>query len=111
MPRLVLPVGPRDHVRGPPTAAVTLVEYGDYECPFCGAAYPIVEELLSRMRGIVRYAYRHFPLTSVHPHAAMAAEAAEAAGAQRRFWPMQARLYDNQDALGDRDLLMHARAL
>ena len=78
--RLTLPVSKRDHILGPETAAVTLVEYGDYECPYCGQAHPIVKELLRRLRDQLRFAYRHFPLTQVHPHAEQAAQAAEAAG-------------------------------
>src|SRR5207253_9541127 len=76
----------RDHIRGPVTAPITLLEYGDYECPYCGAAHPIVHEVRRRMGKRLCFVYRHFPLTNVHPHAEPAAEAAEAAGAQGRFW-------------------------
>jgi protein-disulfide isomerase len=86
--RLILPVGKRDHILGPETAAVTLVEYGDYECPYCGLAHPIVKELLRRLGDQLRYVYRHFPLPQVHPHAERAAQAAEAAGRQGMFWEM-----------------------
>jgi protein-disulfide isomerase len=109
--RLVLPVSERDHVLGPPDAPVTLVEYGDYECPYCGAAYPNVDSVRRRLGPLVRFAYRHFPLAEIHPHAIRAAEAAEAAGAQGQFWPMHALLYENQDALEDQDFLRYARAL
>jgi protein-disulfide isomerase len=97
---LALPVEPaRDHIRGPLDAPVSLVEYGDYECPYCGAAYPIVEEILAQMGDTLQFVYRHFPLTTVHPHAEQAAEAAEAARAQRRFWEMHDVLFENQQQL------------
>lgn len=112
LPHLVLPVDPaRDHIRGPETAPSTLVEYGDYECPYCGAAHPIVEEVRERMGDRLRFVFRHFPLTNIHPHAARAAESAEAAGAQGRFWEMHDRLFEYQDALEDADLLAHAAAV
>jgi diadenylate cyclase len=106
--RLDPPVGDRDHVRGSATAPVTLVEYGDYECPYCGKAYPIVEELRERLGDRLRFVFRHFPLDSVHPHARHAAKAAEAAGAQGRFWEMHDLLYQNQEDLGDEALGRYA---
>jgi protein-disulfide isomerase len=109
--RLVLPVDGRDHVRGPADAPVTLLEYGDYECPHCGLAHPIVNEVQQRLGRQLRFAFRHFPLAEIHPHAEMAAEAAEAAGAQGRFWEMHDLLFKNQDALNDTDLLRYAEAL
>jgi protein-disulfide isomerase len=109
--RLVLPVDGRDHVRGPADAPVTLLEYGDYECPHCGLAHPIVKEVQQRLGRQLRFAFRHFPLAEIHPHAEMAAEAAEAAGAQGRFWEMHDLLFKNQDALNDTDLLRYAEAL
>jgi protein-disulfide isomerase len=109
--RLVLPVSERDHVLGPPDARATLVEYGDYECPFCGQAYPIIKTVLRRLGPRLRFAYRHFPLTEIHPFALPAAEAAEAAGVQGRFWPMHDLLYENQHALDDRSLVRYAEAL
>ncbi|MFN2244859.1 MAG: DsbA family protein, partial [Anaerolineae bacterium] len=78
--KLALPVGDRDHVQGPEDTPITLVEYGDYECPYCRQVVPIARELQERFAGRVRYVFRHFPLTSVHPNAQLAAEAAEAAG-------------------------------
>ena len=88
--KLVLPVSAdRDHVQGSPDAPVTLVEYGDYECPYCGEAYPIVKEIQERMDGGLRFVFRNFPISTSHPHAEQAAEAAEAAAAQGRFWEMQ----------------------
>jgi protein-disulfide isomerase len=79
---LTVPVSDRDHVEGPADAAVTLVEYGDYEWPYCGAAYPILKEIQARMGERLRFVFRNFPITTSHPHAERAAEAAEAAGAQ-----------------------------
>jgi protein-disulfide isomerase len=100
-----------DHVRGPADAPVTLVEYGDFECPYCGRAEPNVRELLSKHGDEVRYVFRHLPLSDVHPHAQMAAEAAEAAGSQGRFWEMHDLLLDNQQALTGRDLVRYAEEL
>ena len=100
----------RDHVRGPDDAPVTLVEYGDYECPFCGRAEPVVRELLADF-GDLRYVWRHLPLTDVHPQAEYAAEASEAAGAQDAFWEMHGRLFAHQDRLSASDLVEHAEAL
>jgi protein-disulfide isomerase len=109
--RLALPVGPHDHVRGPAGAPVTLLEYGDYECPFCGRAQPIVEAVEQKLSGLMRLAFRHFPLSTVHPHAQQAAEAAEAAGMRGRFWDMHRLLFQNQPALSDDDLLHYASLL
>jgi protein-disulfide isomerase len=110
-PRLTVPVSERDHVLGPATAPVTLVEYGDYECPFCGAAHKSVEQVLQVMGNDLRFAFRHFPLSQIHPHAYQAAEAAEAAGAQGRFWELHDLMFENQDRLGLRDLIGYAGAL
>jgi len=105
---LAVPVDPeRDHVRGPDRAPVTLVEYGDFECPYCGRAEPVVRELLAGY-GDLRYVWRHLPLTDVHPHALLAAEAAEAAAAQGKFWPMHDLLLDHQGALTASDLTRYA---
>jgi len=98
----------RDHIEGPADAAVTLLEYGDYECPYCGAAYPIVKEVQARMGDRLRFVFRNFPIVTSHPHAEQAAEAAETAAAQDRFWPMHDLLYENQRRLGDRDLRSYA---
>jgi protein-disulfide isomerase len=111
MSKLVRDVGPGDHVVGPDDALVTLVEYGDYECPFCGRAHHAVQEVLRRVGPNARFAFRHFPLTQMHPHALEAAEAAEAAGAQGMFWPMHDMLFENQDALDRESLLGYAEAL
>ena len=108
---LAVPVDPeRDHLRGPEDAHVTLVEYGDFECPYCGQAEPVLRELL-RDSGDVRYVWRHLPLVDVHPHAQLAAEASEAAAAQGAFWEMQDLLLAHQDALSTRDLIDYADQL
>jgi protein-disulfide isomerase len=110
-PRLTVPLGPDDHVIGPESANVTLVEYGDYECPYCGAAHPVVKEVIAEAGDDLRFAFRHFPLTQVHPHAFDAALAAEAAAAQGRFWEMHDLLFEHQDMLDARGLLALAQAL
>jgi Na+/H+ antiporter NhaA len=108
---LAVPVdSERDHIRGPEDALVTLLEYGDLECPYCGQAEPVLRELLSDF-GEVRYAWRHLPLNDVHPHAQMAAEAAEAAGAQDHFWEMHDLMFEHQDALMLRDIIGYAEQL
>jgi Na+/H+ antiporter NhaA len=108
---LAAPVDPeRDHIRGAADAPVTVVEYGDFECPYCGQAEPIVRELLADF-GDVRYVWRHLPLHDVHPTAQLAAEAAEAAAAQGMFWEMHDLLFDHQDELRLRDLIRHAETL
>jgi protein-disulfide isomerase len=100
----------RDHLRGPNDAAVTLVEYGDFECPYCGRAEPVIREVLADF-GDVRYVWRHLPLSDVHPNAQLAAEAAEAGAEQGAFWEMHDLLLDHQDALRPRDLLAYAERL
>jgi Na+/H+ antiporter NhaA len=105
---LAVPVDPEhDHVRGPDEAPVTLVEYGDFECPYCGQAEPVVRELLADY-GDLRYVWRHLPLTDVHPHAQLAAEATEAAASQGRFWELHDQLLRHQDELTAKDLIRHA---
>ena len=109
---LTLPVSEdRDHIQGPAEAVVTLVEYGDYECPYCGAAYPIIKDVQERMGERLRFVFRNFPISTSHPHAEQAAEAAEAAAAQGRFWEMHDLLYENQQRLGDEDLRGYADQL
>ncbi|MEO3845305.1 Na+/H+ antiporter NhaA [Streptomyces sp. B22F1] len=108
---LAVPVdADRDHIRGPREAPVTVVEYGDFECPYCGRAEPVVRDLLADF-GDIRYVWRHLPLTDVHPRAQLAAEAAEAAAEQGAFWPMHDRLLDHQDRLTPLDLVAHATEL
>lgn len=100
MPTLLSrPVTERDHTIGPPNAAVTLLEYGDYECPHCGEAFPVLEDIRLEMGDTLRFAFRHYPINLGHAYAQLAAEAAEAAGAQGRFWQMHTKLFINQDAL------------
>lgn len=109
--RLVLPVGARDHAQGPAEAGVTLLEYGDFECERCAAAFPVVKEVNRWLRGALRYAFRHFPVAERHPNASRAAEAAEAAGAQGRFWEMHDLLCERSPALGEVHLNGYAREL
>ena len=111
MSKLKPPVGANDHVQGLADASVTVVEYGDYECPYCGEAYPVIKALQKRLGDKLRFVFRNFPLAEMHPHAEHAAEAAEAAGAQGKFWEMHDMLYEHQDALEDEDLLRYAKAL
>jgi protein-disulfide isomerase len=108
---LSVPVTEQDHAQGSPSAPVTLVEYGDYECPHCGRAYPIVKELQKHLGTKLRFVYRNFPLGEMHPHAQHAAEAAEAAGAQGRFWDMHDILFEHQRALDDAHLLQYAATI
>ena len=111
VPKLVLPVSERDHIRGPAQAPVTLAEYGDFECPYCGQAYVVVKDLEQELGALLRVVFRNFPLTTVHPHALEAAEAAESAGAQGRFWEMHDVLFEHQDALELTDLMEYASDL
>jgi protein-disulfide isomerase len=110
-PRLTVPISGRDHVRGSASAQATLLEYGDYECPFCAAAHGEVKQLLLLMGDEVTFAYRHFPLTQIHPRAQPAAEAAEAAGKQGAFWEMHDLLFEHPGRLSIRDLLGYAEML
>jgi protein-disulfide isomerase len=100
-----------DHRAGSEDAPVTLVEYGDYECPYCGQAYPIVQKVQMALGQRLRFVFRNFPLAEIHPHAARAAETAEAAAAQGRFWEMHDSLFEHQRALGDSHLLQYAKDL
>ncbi|MDB5443198.1 MAG: hypothetical protein JWP73_1574 [Phenylobacterium sp.] len=100
MSTLRVPVGPDDHIQGPADAAVTLVEYGDYQCPYCGMAQPVVRQLMLQFDGDLQLVFRHFPLGEVHPHAPSAAETAEFAGDYGRFWEMHEALFANQAQLG-----------
>jgi len=100
MSYLQVPISPDDHIQGDPDAPVALVEYGDYECPACGLAFPIVKAVQKQFGPRLRFVFRHFPLTQVHPHAESAAETAEFAGAHGRFWEMHDGLFEHQSALG-----------
>jgi len=108
---LTPPVSERDHVLGIDGAPVTLVEYGDYECPYCGQAYPIIKNIQKHLGDKLRLVFRNFPITQVHPHAEHAAEAAEAAGAQNKFWEMHDSLYEHQQELSDGHLIRHVSAI
>ena len=110
-PTLTKPITERDHALGPANAPVTLVEYGDFECPYCRQAYPICKELRRRFGERLRFVFRHFPLTRVHEHAEHAAEVAEAAAAQGKFWEMHDRLFERQFALEDDHLVEYAGEL
>ncbi len=109
--RLPVPDSKRDHIRGVATAPISMLEYGDYECPFCAEVQPIVAEIQERLLDDLCFAFRHFPLTTVHPHSEHAAEAAEAADAQGSFWQMHEMLFQNQQALEDEDLVQYASLL
>lgn len=109
--RLQTPVGTQDHVRGSRLAAVSLVEYGDFECPYCRTALDIVNGLQDALGDQLSFTFRHFPMRDVHPHAQHAAEIAEAAAAQGHFWEMHDRLFTGQDALDDTSLVRYAREM
>jgi len=111
MSKLTPPVGPHDHAQGSPEARITLVEYGDYECPHCGAAYPIVKRIQEELGDDLRFVFRNFPLSETHPHALRAAQAAEAAALQGRFWEMHDTLFENQQRLGEVQLHRYAGAI
>ena len=106
--QLVIPVSNTDHVAGPENAPVTLVEYGDFECPHCGRAEPIVQGIRRYLGDRLRFVFRQFPLKEAHPHAEAAAEASEAAGAQGKFWEMHDIIFRNQRALETEDLINYA---
>src|SRR5260370_21738777 len=106
-PKLVGPVDPNwEHVQGDPKAVLTLVEYGDYQCPFCGAAYPEVKKVQKELGSKIRFVFRNFPLTNIHEFAMTAAETAEASGAQGKFWEMHDFLYEHQATLGDNSVAL-----
>jgi protein-disulfide isomerase len=106
--RLKNEVTDRDHVKGPQSAPVTLLEYGNFECIHCGGAYPVIKEVQKLLGDNLRFVFRHFPTVRTHPHSLRAAEAAEAAGAQGKFWEMHDQLFTHQQALEDHDLLRYA---
>jgi protein-disulfide isomerase len=111
MARLRVPVSDADHVQGPANAPLVLVEYGDYECPHCGAAHPIVKQAQKTLKNELRFVFRNFPLAEIHPHATAAAAAAEAAGLQGKFWPMHDLIFENQQRLDDESLVEYASSL
>jgi protein-disulfide isomerase len=108
---LVTPIQKRDHIQGNPNAPLTLVHYGDFECPYSGEAFLVIKDLQEELRSNLRYVFRHFPLEHKHAHALVAAEAAEAAGAQGQFWEMYDVLFENPDALSEDHIAEHAAAL
>ena len=110
-PMLRAPLTDRDHAQGAADAPVTLIEYGDYECPHCGRAYPIIKDVQRRLGDRLRFVFRNFPLSEAHPHAEHAAEAAEAAASQGQYWAMHDALFEHQRALGDTHLVQYAAAL
>ena len=110
-PKLAVPVNETDHMLGVDSARVVLLQYGDFECPTCGQAFPAVKLLLAKFGRSLRFVFRHFPLTEAHPNAQQAAEAAEAAGAQNKFWPMHDLLFQNQSHLKGGDLHRYAAQL
>jgi protein-disulfide isomerase len=108
--KLTVPVNiGSDHIRGSINAPITIVEYGDYECPYTGMAYPIVKEIMKQFGDQIYFVFRNFPLNDIHPHAQHAAEAAEAAAAQDKFWQMHDYLFEHQKALDDGHLLEYAK--
>jgi protein-disulfide isomerase len=109
--KLLLPIQPEDHLHGVPEARHVLVEYGDYECPACGQLFLVIRELYNRLQDDICLVFRHYPRSGSHPHAQQAAEAAEAAGAQNRFWEMHDLLFQHQTALGTKDLYRYAGQL
>jgi protein-disulfide isomerase len=109
--KLTPPVSDKDHAVGPDDAPITLVEYGDYECPYCGMAHPIVKSVQRALGEQLRFVFRNFPLAEAHPHARLAAQAAEAAGAQGRFWEMHDMLFENQTALEPGDIVGYAKSI
>lgn len=111
MPRLTIPLGVSDHKTGPDSAPLSLVEYGDYECPYCGEAYPVLKLVQQALGQELNFAFRNFPLTEMHPHAFRAAEFAEMAASVGKFWQAHDMLYENQNALRDEDLLRYGKAL
>jgi protein-disulfide isomerase len=109
--RLAVPLDALDHLQGPPQGQPVVLEYGDFECPSCAQAFPAIKILMARFDNRFRFAFRHFPLVEVHPHALLAAQAAEAAGAQGRFWEMHDLLFAHPQHLTATDLRRHARTL
>lgn len=105
------PVNSNDHIEGSNNARIELVEYGDYECPYCGRAYPIIKKIQHQLGADLKFVFRNFPISESHPHAVNAALAAEAAALQQKFWEMHDMLYENQDQLEWENLLAYAGAL
>jgi protein-disulfide isomerase len=111
MTQLIPGINSSDHIFGSPSARLELVEYGDYECPYCGRAYPIVKSILRNMGSEIKFVFRNFPLTKIHPHAFSAAVATEAAGWQDKFWEMHDIIFENQHQLDLENILLFANAI
>jgi protein-disulfide isomerase len=111
MAKLTPPINKSDHVQGPPDGIVILVEYGDYQCPHCGAAFPIVKQIQKAVVKHLRFAFRHFPLSNVHEYAFPAAIAAEAAGRQQKFWEMHDMIFERQSLLNEYSFLEYAKEI
>lgn len=111
MPHLRIPVSEKDHIQGPMEAPVTLVEYGDYQCSFCALTYPIMKQIQKQLSNQLRYVFRHFPLQQAHPLALLAAQAAEAAALQNKFWDMHDMIYRHQRSLAPHSLVEFAEEL
>lgn len=110
-PTLTIEVNEEDHIQGSDSAQITLVEYGDYQCPYCGKAYPIVKKIQETLGDKMRFVFRNFPLTRIHPNALHAAEASEIAAEHGKFWEMHDLLYENQKSLDDENLVDYAESL
>lgn len=111
MKQLLFPITKNDHVFGDPNAPIELIEYGDYECPYCGLAYPIIKDIQHRLDSDLLFVFRNFPLTRVHPHAFPAAVASEAAALQDKFWEMHDSIYEHQKTLDEETVLLFARRI
>src|SRR4029079_14678074 len=108
MKQLTISINSNDHILGNPNATIELVEYGDYECPYCGRAYPIVKDIKQKLDGDIKFVFRNFPLSKIHPHAFMAAVATEAAGLQGKFWEMHNIVFENQRSLEEENIIYFA---
>lgn len=111
MKQLTISINSNDHIFGNPNATVELVEYGDYECPYCGRAYPIIKDIKQKLDGDIKFVFRNFPLSKIHPHAFMAAVATEAAGMQGKFWEMHDMVFENQKSLDRENVIYFSRLL
>jgi protein-disulfide isomerase len=111
MKQLTISINSNDHITGNPDAIIELVEYGDYECPYCGRAYPIVKDIKQKLDGDIKFVFRNFPLSKIHPHALMAAVATEAAGLQGKFWEMHDIVFENQKSLDEENIKYFASLL
>lgn len=111
MSKLRTPVGPQDHIIGKPSGRITLVEYGDYECSHCREAYPLIKKLIKEFSNDLIFVFRNFPLQQSHPYAMIAAQAAEAASLQNKFWEMHDLIYEHQDEIDENNLIYFAQTL